>query len=442
MFDTPTPVRANDDLSTFNRLESTVRSYSRSFPIVFERAQGSWLHDRDGKAYLDFLSGCSSLNYGHNHPALKEALADYISKDGITHSLDMHSGAKAAFLEAFDEHILRTRRLSYRVQFTGPTGANAVEAALKLARKITGRTNVIAFTNAFHGVTLGALAATGNSHHRGGAGLPLHSVTRMPFDGYFGPDVDTAAQLDQMLLDKSSGIEPPAAIILETVQGEGGFNVASPRWLRAIQSIARRHGALLIIDDIQAGCGRAGSFFSFENMGLSPDIVTLAKSFSGMGLPMSVVLIKPEHDVWKPGEHNGTFRGNCHAFVTATAALETFWKDRTFETEIARKSERVAEKLRQLHAAYPDQIRSVKGRGMMLGLEMISGKAADRVVDAAFARGLVIETGGPDGEVLKMLAPLTASMDELARGLAILREAIGVAVKSAPIDMVRKERLA
>ncbi|HEX5007750.1 MAG TPA: diaminobutyrate--2-oxoglutarate transaminase [Hyphomonadaceae bacterium] len=433
MFDTTISASADEDLSTFNRLESKVRSYSRSFPTVFERAQGCWLHDRDGKRFLDFLSGCSSLNYGHNHPVLKEALAAYIREDGVAHSLDMHSSAKAAFLQALEEHILRPRKLNYRVQFTGPTGANAVEAALKLARKVTGRTNVIAFTNAFHGVTLGALAATGNGHHRGAAGAPLTSVTRMPFDGYFGFDVDTAAQLDQMLRDRSSGIEPPAAIILETVQGEGGLNVASHQWLRAIERIAKRSGALLIIDDIQAGCGRSGSFFSFEAAGLTPDIVTLAKSLSGMGLPMSAVLIKPEHDLWKPGEHNGTFRGNCHAFVTARAALETFWCDGAFEAEIAHKGERVAEQLRDIHAAYSDHVIAVKGRGMMLGLEMASGEIADGVVDAAFALGLLIETGGADGEVVKLLAPLTATLDELGNGLALLRKAIAAVAESTAL---------
>lgn len=413
---------------TFERLESEVRSYSRSFPAVFESARGSTLHDAEGRAYLDFLSGCSTLNYGHNHPALKSALMNYIASDGVTHSLDMHTNAKATFLEAFENRILGPRGWFYRLQFPGPTGANAVEAALKIARKVTGRTNVIAFTNAFHGVTLGALAATGNQHHRGGSGLPLQGVTRAAFDGYHGRDVDTAQQLDKMLSDPSSGIDAPAAIIVETVQGEGGLNVASAKWLQAIAAIAKKHGALFIVDDIQAGCGRTGTFFSFDNMGISPDIITMAKSLSGMGLPLAITLIKPKYDVLAPGEHNGTFRGNCHAFVTATAALETFWADNTFEHAIKRKGEFAARRLGDLVRAYPGRVRCVKGRGMMLGIDVGKGETADRIVSECFARGLIIETSGAHGQIVKLLCPLTITEEELEKGLDILAKAVGVAV--------------
>jgi len=410
--------------ATFERLESKVRSYSRSFPAVFDRAQGAHLYDRKGGSWIDFLSGCSTLNYGHNHPALKDALVDYISADGVTHSLDMHSAAKAAFLESFERVILKPRGMRYRAQFPGPTGANAVEAALKLARKITGRTNVIAFTNGFHGVTLGALAATGNSHHRGGAGVPLSGVTRAAFDGYHGAGVDTAAMLDKMLSDPSSGVDAPAAIIVETVQGEGGLNVASASWLRSIQSIARKHGALFIIDDIQAGCGRTGSFFSFEDMGISPDIITLAKSLSGMGLPMALTLFKPEHDQWAPGEHNGTFRGNCHAFVTARAALETFWADPAFEQATRRKGERLRKRLDGMARTHGRRIAGVKGRGMMQGIDVRTGEVADSIVDAAFESGLIIETSGALGQIVKVLAPLTITDAELDRGLDLLEAAL------------------
>jgi diaminobutyrate-2-oxoglutarate transaminase len=420
---------------TFERLESEVRSYSRSFPTVFERAQGSWLYDSSGGKYLDFLSGCSTLNYGHNHPALKFALLEYIQSDGLTHSLDMHTDAKAAFLEAFENRILGPRGWFYRLQFPGPTGANAVEAALKIARKVTGRTNVIAFTNAFHGVTLGALAATGNSHHRGGSGVPLAGVTRAAFDGYHGRDVDTARQLDKMLSDPSSGIDPPAAIIVETVQGEGGLNVASAKWLRAIAEIARKHGALFIVDDIQAGCGRTGTFFSFDNMGISPDIITMAKSLSGMGLPLAVTLIKPKYDVMAPGEHNGTFRGNCHAFVTATAALETFWSDNTFEQSVRRKGELTARRLADLARTFSARVRGVKGRGMMLGIDVGDGESAGRIVDECFKRGLIIETSGAHGQIVKLLSPLTIEEDELEQGLDILRGALtAVAGKPALVS--------
>ena len=315
----PRPTTKSPNLAIYERMESEVRSYSRSMPRQFGRAEGVWMHDDRGGRYLDFLSGCASLNYGHNHPVLKSALLDYIAGDGITHSLDMHTEAKAAFLDALETLILQPRKLDYRAMFTGPTGTNAVEAALKLARKITGRQQVIAFTNGFHGMTLGALACTGNAGKRGGAGVPLNHVSHSPYDGYYGPDIDTAELLEQRLADPSSGLDAPAAILVETVQGEGGLNAASPQWLKRIAAIARKHGALLIVDDIQAGCGRTGDFFSFDEAGIVPDIVTMAKSLSGMGLPFALTLFRPELDQWAPGEHNGTFRGNNHAFVTASS---------------------------------------------------------------------------------------------------------------------------
>ncbi len=430
MYDAETPTaREPRPFATFERMESKVRSYCRSFPAVFERAEGSWQYDKDGKGYIDFLTGCSVLNYGHNHPAMKKALIDYIEANGVVHSLDMHSKAKAEFLEALESKILKPRGMNYLAQFTGPTGANAVEAALKLARKVTGRTNVIAFTNGFHGVTLGALAATGNSHHRGGAHIPLSGVTRMPYDGYFGEGVDTAAQLDKMLSDPSGGVDAPAAIIVEVVQGEGGLNVASAEWLQKVEKIARKHGALFIVDDIQAGCGRTGTFFSFEGMGLKPDIVTMAKSLSGMGLPMALVLVKPELDQWKPGEHNGTFRGNCHAFVTAKATIDTFWSDETFAGEVQRKGERLRKGLQEIALANRGVVKGLKGRGMMRGLDVGSSEISDPVVDAAFKKGLIIETSGAHDQILKVLAPLNISDADLDAGLEILSNCVAEVAK-------------
>ncbi|ODA66317.1 Diaminobutyrate--2-oxoglutarate transaminase [Methyloligella halotolerans] len=337
MTDTPTPSPDKPDTEIYERRESIVRSYSRAIPREFDKAQDVWMYDEQGGRYLDFLAGCSSLNYGHNHPVLKKALLEYIERDGVAHAMDLHTKAKAEFLTTFEKTILKPRDMDYRVMFTGPTGTNAVEAAIKLARKVTERTQIIAFTNGFHGMTLGALAATGNVKKRAGAGVSLSDVSHEPYDGYFGPDVDTADQLDQRLSDPSSGLDKPAAIILETVQGEGGLNACSNAWLRKIADIAKKHGALLILDDIQAGCGRMGTFFSFEEAGIKPDIVTQAKSLSGYGLPFAVALIKPELDIWSPAEHNGTFRGNNHAFVTATAALKEFWSDDKLAKDVQRR---------------------------------------------------------------------------------------------------------
>lgn len=251
------------DMQTFDRLESSVRSYCRSFPTVFTQARGSRLHDAAGRSYIDFLAGAGTLNYGHNHPELKAALIDYLAGDNIVHSLDMHTAAKQRFLQTFEERILKPRKLRYVMQFTGPTGTNAVEAALKIARRVTGRTNVISFTNGFHGVTGGALACTGNRHHRAVAGSSLPYVTRMPYDAYLGDDFDTTVLLDRLLSDGSSGVDHPAAVIVETIQGEGGINAARQNWLRNLETVCRRHGVLMIADDIQAGCGRTGRFFSF-----------------------------------------------------------------------------------------------------------------------------------------------------------------------------------
>ena len=414
-------------INTFERVESRVRSYSRSFPKVFDRALGSTIFDTNGKAYTDFLAGCSTLNYGHNDPDLKAALIEYISNDGIAHGLDMFTDAKEHFLSTFERLVLRPRGMTHQLQFTGPTGANAVEAAMKLARKVTGRTNIIAFTNGFHGVTLGALAATGNGKHRGGASTPLSGVTRAAYDGYHGPDINTADLLERELSDPSSGIDAPAAIIVETVQGEGGLNAASPEWLRQIQAIARKHGALFIIDDIQAGCGRTGGFFSFDGMGLSPDIITMAKSLSGMGLPLAMTLIKPEHDIWKPAEHNGTFRGNNHAFVTAAAALEKFWSDDRFISDVNEKARYLGERL----AAIADEHGlTTKGRGMMVGIDAGSGGNAAAICKACFAKGLIIETSGSFDEVVKVLCPLTISLDQLTAGIDIMETAFDAVLGS------------
>lgn len=420
-----TTTMARPAKATFERLESSVRSYSRSFPTIFRRARNAELIDVAGRRYIDFLSGCSSLNYGHNDPDLKQALVDYIMSDGIAHGMDMYTEAKEGFLHAFDRLILAPRGMDYRVQFPGPTGTNAVEAALKLARKVTGRRNVIAFTNGFHGVSAGSLATTGNRHHREGAGISLNDVSRSAYDGYFGADIDTAMLLSRMLDDTSSGLDKPAAIILETVQGEGGINAASPEWMRKIADLARRHGALLIVDDIQAGCGRTGSFFSFEGMGIEPDIITLAKSLSGFGLPMAVTLIKPELDVWEPGEHNGTFRGNAHAFITATAALEKFWSDDAFQNTVRSKGQYLRDRLQAIVRDCYGMGVSAKGRGMFRGIDLGSGERAAKVVAMSFARGLVIETSGSDSEIVKVLAPLSIDDADFVDGLDILTTAVG-----------------
>lgn len=427
-------------MNTFEQFESEVRGYCRSFPAVFSSAKGAWMTDAAGERYLDFFAGAGVLNYGHNPEKIKQALLGYLMRDGITHTLDMYSQAKQRFIERFNEVILQPRGLNYKFQFPGPTGTNAVEAALKLARKVTGREQVVGFTNAFHGMTLGALAVTGNSFKRAGAGVPLGHAASVPFDGYLGEDVDTLSYFEAMLHDSGSGMDKPAAVIVETVQAEGGVNVASVDWLRRLRQITADHGIVLIVDDIQVGCGRTGSFFSFEEAGIVPDIVTLSKALSGYGLPLALVLIKPELDLWAPGEHNGTFRGHCPAFVTATAAL-TFWEDDRLQQAVARRGRMVQVHLEKMAAKHaPDA--KVRGRGLIWGIEFSDATLASRVSKACFARKLVVETAGIDDQVLKVLPSLTINDAELQYGLDVIDASLSAVLSGADEQLAQEEALA
>ncbi len=418
-------------METIERLESEVRGYCRNWPAVFDEAKGHVLRDVDGDEYLDFFAGAGVLNYGHNNPRLKEKLVDYITRDGITHSLDKITKAKIDFLNRFEEVILEPRGLAYKVQFPGPTGTNSVEAALKLARKVTGREHIVSFTNAFHGMTLGSLSVTGNSMKRRGAGVPLVNSTSMPYCGYLGDDNDSINYLDAYLSDseRGSGLDLPAAVIVETVQAEGGINVASHDWLRKLEGVCREHGVLLIVDDIQVGCGRTGPFFSFEESGITPDVVCLSKSLSGYGLPFAVTLIRPEFDVWEPGEHNGTFRGHNLAMVTATEALEAYWRDDGLTQEVERKAEIIRSALTDLAVRYPQAQATPRGRGLIQGLVCEVDGLAQKICQEAFERKMLLETSGPESEVVKLLPPLTIPDDELERGLAILDEAMDEALR-------------
>lgn len=409
--------------SVFTTLESEVRSYCRNFPAVFTKARGHIIWDENGREYVDFFSGAGALNYGHNNPHLKERLIRYLTDDGITHSLDLYTQAKSEFLTQFYEVILAPRKMRYKTMFPGPTGTNAVESALKLARKITGRSNVISFSNAFHGMTLGSLSLTGNQFKRHGAGIPLTLGIHMPFDGYMGPGVDTTEYLSQFIDDNGSGVALPAAVILETLQGEGGINVASAQWLRKVERICKERDIILIVDDVQVGCGRTGPFFSFETAGISPDIVCLSKSIGGYGLPMAITLIKPELDQWEPGEHNGTFRGNNHAFVTAAAALD-YWKDDALQQSTEQKGEHVREALEAIADRHPELGAEVRGKGLIQGLACDIPGAAEAFSRAAFANGLIIETSGAESQVLKVLPPLTIPDDGLEKGLQILSKTV------------------
>ncbi|QGK68500.1 diaminobutyrate--2-oxoglutarate transaminase [Allosaccharopolyspora coralli] len=406
----------------FSALESEVRSYSRTWPTTFDRAQGSYLYSEDGKPYLDFFAGAGALNYGHNNPALKRKLLEYIERDGVTHGLDQATVAKREFLETLDEKLLKPRGLDYKVQFPGPTGTNSVESALKLARKITGRESIISFTNAFHGMTLGSLSVTGNSMKRGGAGIPLVHATPMPYDNYFDGQFPDFLYFERLLADSGSGLNEPAAVIVETLQGEGGINSSRPEWLRGLRELCDKHGMLLIVDDVQMGCGRTGPFFSFEQAGITPDIVCLSKSIGGYGSPLAITLIKSELDVWEPGEHNGTFRGNNPAFVTASEALRLYWSDDELEKGTLAKGERVGKVLSDIEDKYEGAVS--KGRGLARGLGFEDVEVAGKISKAAFERQLILETAGPKDEVVKIMPPLTLSDEELDQGLHIITESV------------------
>jgi diaminobutyrate-2-oxoglutarate transaminase len=243
-------------MSIFERCESEVRSYSRRWPVVFGRAAGSWLYAVDGTPYLDFFVGAGTLNYGHNNPVLKRALISYLEHDGVTHALDMWTVSRSDLLEMLEEKILAPRGLNYKVVFPGPAGANAVEAALKLARKVTGRQWLAYFNNAFHGMTLGALSVNGNPAIRRSAGISLSQCVELPYDEH----LTDIADFEGLLAASAGGLAGTAAVIVETVQGEGGINTARSQWLQELAAVCRHYGILLIIDDIQMGCGRIGSF--------------------------------------------------------------------------------------------------------------------------------------------------------------------------------------
>ncbi len=406
-------------LDTINRLESNVRGYVRTFPTVFDTACNALLRGSDGREYIDFFAGAGTLNYGHNNSHANDALLKYIQSNGIQHGLDTATTAKIKFLDSLEQCILKPREMDFRVQFTGPTGTNAVEAAVKLARIVKQRSHIVAFTNGYHGHSLGSLALTGNEYYHSEYFGSRNNVTHLPFDGYL-PNVDSASLLEKMLEDPSSGLPTPAAVIVETIQCEGGVNVASSSWLRRVDRACKKHDVLLIVDDIQVGNGRTGDFFSFEASGITPDVICLSKSIGG-GLPLALVLIRQGIDAWKPGQHTGTFRGNNLAFVSGQAMLETYWRDDNLSQRVKRQGELLQERLNRL--AEPRKF-SVRGRGMVWGLDVGDGDVADKIIQACFRDGLVIETAGATGQVVKLLCPLTIEDELFERGLSILESAV------------------
>lgn len=410
-------------MQLFEQVESEVRSYIRAFPTVFTKSKGAMLYDEQGNGYIDLFAGAGTLNYGHNNEVITQAMIHYLQNDGVVHALDLATTAKKKFLETFTGTILEPRNLDYKIQFTGPTGTNCVETALKLARRVTGRGNIVSFTNGFHGMTMGSTAVTGNKNYRHEAYVNRSNASFMPFDGYFGPEVNTIDYFRKYIEDNSSGLDLPAAVIVETVQAEGGVNVASMEWLRQLEQLCREFEILLIIDDIQIGNGRSGDFFSFEAAGISPDMVTISKSIGG-GLPMAILLLKPELDEWRPGEHTGTFRGNNLAFVASEAALSHYWQTDEFSQSVKQKSALLKDELEKTAAEFPALQANVRGRGLLYGLEIPEQGLAKKVSRRAFEKGLVIELAGARSQVVKFLPPLVIEEQTLLDGINIVNEAI------------------
>ena len=412
-------------MNIFEERESNVRSYCRVFTDTFVKAKGSIMYSESGAEFIDFFAGAGTLNYGHNNDYILQKVISYLQSDGIVHSLDMHTAAKRTFLERFSDVILKPRGLDYKVQFCGPTGANAIEAALKIARKVKKRHGVFSFMGSYHGLSLGSLAVTGSLSSRAAGQVPLNNTTFMPYPHGFMSTFDSIQFIDTVLTDSHSGIEKPAAIIFETVQAEGGIIVAPIEWMRRLRRLCDEQDILLICDDIQVGCGRTGPFFSFERAGIVPDIVTLSKSISGYGAPMSLLLMKPEHDVWKPGEHTGTFRGYQLAYVGATAALDLV-ESGDLHTEVKKKSAFLEQFLNNEIAPISEKI-AARGLGMIWGVDLSGfthAGLAQRVSSRAYELGLIVERVGREGAVIKMMPPLTIEMNLLETGCAILRQSI------------------
>jgi diaminobutyrate-2-oxoglutarate transaminase len=411
-------------MRVFENLESEVRGYIRSFPTIFKSAKGAILKDEQDVEYIDFFAGAGTLNYGHNNDHISKALIEYLQNDGIVHGLDMATTAKKEFMQTFEDLILKPRNLEYKMQFTGPTGTNAVETALKLARLVKGRSNIITFTNGYHGLSQGSLAVTGNNEYRDESYISRCNATFMPFDGYFG-DMNTLEYLRKFIEDGSSGVDLPAAIIVETIQGEGGINVAGAKWLKELENICREFDILLIIDDIQVGNGRSGEFFSFEFADINPDMVTLSKSIGG-GLPMALLLFKPDLDQWKPGEHTGTFRGNNLAFVASKVSLENYWQNDDLSNAVKYKEKIIKESLENIANKHKENYDiKVRGRGLAYGFEIKNDKTiAGELSSYSFEEKLIVETCGSDGQVVKFLPPLVIDEETLKEGLARFEKAV------------------
>ncbi|MCX8995831.1 diaminobutyrate--2-oxoglutarate transaminase [Rhizobiaceae bacterium BDR2-2] len=425
------------------RRESNARSYPRRFPLALKSASGCLVRDVEGRTYLDCLAGAGTLALGHNHPEVIASLQDVLASGLPLHTLDLVTPVKDKFVSDLYETLPADLRDEAKIQFCSPSGTDAVEAAIKLAKTATGRTDIIAFRGAYHGMSQGSLSLMGSLGPKAAVGqlvpgthfFPYPYAYRCPF-GRGGDETATLAAdyFEKALRDPEGGINLPAAVILEAVQGEGGVIPAPVEWLRKIRSVTQELGIPLILDEVQSGVGRTGTFYAFQKAGIVPDIIVLSKAIGG-GLPMAVMIYREGLDLWKPGAHAGTFRGNQLAMAAGSKTLEIIKRDGLVErAAIAGSRLRANLERIQMHTPY---IGEVRGEGLMLGIEVIDPGArpdsfgqpphgaeiAKAVQGEAFRAGLILETGGRHGSVLRLLPPLTISDAEIDQASSILSDA-------------------
>ena len=410
-------------MSPFDEIESNVRYYCRRWPAVFSTARGSTIVDEDGVEYWDFCAGAGALSYGHNNPVLVDVAIEHLRAGKILHSLDTFTVEKRRFLDAMQRHVLAPRQLDMVIQTVGPTGATAVEAALQLAQRITGHRAVVGFAGSYHGMTYRAASISASMAGRA-TSAHLKDFVALPF-------VANVTEADLELLDRTlrSAVDGQriGAVIIEPTQGEGGARPFDPAYLGAIREIARELGILVIADEVQAGVGRTGPFFSFEGSALDPDIVCVSKSISGLGLPMALNLIRRGLDAWTPGEFSGTFRGNNLAFATSAAMLETYWTDSNLEKGTEQRGLVVRAGLEDMSRQYGNGSFVVRGNGLLCGLDVRDTQLATDIAEAAFGRRLIVETCGAGDTTVKLLPALVIDEEQLADGLTRLGDAVAQA---------------
>lgn len=410
-------------MNPFDEFESNVRYYCRRWPAVFATAHGSTIRDEDGVEYLDFFAGAGVLSYGHNNPVLVDVAIEHLRAGRLLHSLDTFTVEKRRFLEAMQRHVLAPRQLDMVIQMVGPTGATAVEAALQLAQRITGNRAVVGFEGSYHGMTYRAASISASMAGRQ-TSAHLKEFVALPYVEHVSEhDIEL---LEQTLRATVDG-ERVGAVIIEPTQGEGGARPFDPAYLRAIRECCSELGIVVIADEVQAGVGRTGSFFSFEGSALDPDVVCVSKAISGLGLPMALNLVRRGLDTWNPGEFSGTFRGNNLAFATSAAMLEHYWSDADLEKGTEQRGRSVRAALQEMSDRHGAGRYPVRGNGLLCGLDVGDTKLAADIAQAAFDRRLIVETCGAGDTTVKLLPPIVIDEEQLADGLARLGDAVAYA---------------